>query len=195
MAQVPQNRDSPRIDPDSIVIELLVNLAATGLAGLLAKLGSLVLRLRRDRNAALIATKETLPLLEDQFQKLKQAVENAASLTGPETRLVVGGGLLLDPNAIRRYHELREGIFAQLRTFDDVSEKMLSRIDEIAPHAAPASDRNLPTEFRTQIKFIDKRLRDARVANYAEGAFLEIRAALLAIERVIAQIRQTAELQ
>lgn len=188
------NPDSRRVDPDPLVIDQLVNLAATGLAGLIVKLSALVLQPWRDHNATYAAVRQALPVLEEQFRNLIQLVDHAASLTGSDTRRIIGGGMLLDLDAIRNYQELRDAIFNQLRTLDELSERLLSRIEDDAP-AALGSQRDLPAEFRTQITFIDKRLREARVAAYAEGAFLEIRAALMAVDRMIAQLRHNVRRQ
>jgi len=49
---------------------------------------------------------------------------------------------------------------------------------------------DLPTQFKRQVMFLEKRLREARVASLAEDAILEAKAVVAALRRMLDQLAE-----
>ena len=175
-------------DPDPIVVDLLVNLGATAIAGVLVKLGRGVYQRWRQRPAPGI-NQNLLGVLEGSLESFEGLLHRAFQLFHPGTRRELGGVLLLNSNQIHQYHEIRESLFDQLRKLDDLSQELSSEFER-PDDSQERDDAGLPREFRAQVSFIANRLHDARVATLAEEAFLEIKAALVAIRRMLEQLKQ-----
>jgi len=202
-----------RLDPDPVVLDLLVSLTATAIAGAVKKVGQIALASRRRRPQFALASEPRIDLapLHAGLDALETYIDEALALVEPGSRRELGGQLLLDRDSIQRYHQIREGLFNQLRLMDGflenlqhvsieggvpqmVSEDLLESADlESSERRAPRRPRRapLPPEFREQIKFVEKRLRSARTAALAETTFLEIRAVVSALRRMLQYVKST----
>lgn len=186
------------VDPDPLVVDLLVNLAATGVAGLLVKVGHVFYSSswwrRRSSMAPALATQvdqQTIEDLHKRVEDLESLTKRAFQLVKSNGRRELGGVLLLDSNRIEQYHELRESLFSLLRVVDKLTEGLSLQSENLEPE--DRSETNLPRDFRSQVRFIENRLIDARVASIAEEAFLEINSAIVGMRRLLEHIRYRAQ--
>ena len=156
-----------RRDPDPIVVDLLVNLAAAGIGGVIVKVGQAAWagRPRFPRQNPPI-TRSDLDRLRRSIDTLDRLAEDASRLVEPGTKRELGGQLLLTQDQLRQYHQIRETLFEEVRTVDTISESLIPSDVEGQVRGRKTRRRSLPQDFRTQIAFLEKRLRDARVARY-----------------------------
>lgn len=178
--------DDQYIDPAPLVIDLLVNIAATALSGLLVNVGSTLYSSiswrRQSSNTTFTPSIETLGQRLDELESL---VRRAFQLIRSNSRRELGGILLLNHEQMEQYRELRESIFDLLRQVDELTEDLPSQPED-------RTETSRPREFRVQVRFIENRLADARVANLAEEAFLEISSALIGMRRLLDQIQRNS---
>lgn len=162
-----------------------MGVAGTAIAGAIKKVGQTVLARRRRSRAeeGLSSTVDQVGLLRQNLDNLERQIDQALALIQPGRKRELGGQILLDQQSVRQYHELREGLFAQVRAVDDLIEGFSPDALD-APHGVGDS-RKLPSEFREQLKLVDRKLRDARTATLADEALLEVRSAVVAMRRMI----------
>lgn len=186
---------SPLVDPDPIIIDLLVGLTGTAIAGAIKKVGQAVLARRRRRQAqtlAPLATPNQVKALRRSLDDLERRIDQALALIQPGQVRELGGQILLDQQSIRQYHELRDGLFTQVRVVDDLVEGLVP----IEPEEQSSVDRRrmrLPSDFRNQLRFVERKLREARTATLADGALLETRSAVVAMRRMIDYIESAGQ--
>jgi hypothetical protein len=182
-----------RRDPDPLVIDLMINIVATGIAGLLVKVGKAVFR-RPGRfkfdnvNAPHLPPGELKRLIDE----IDRIASEAYLLVLPERPRELGGIILLTPEQIARYHSLREELFAKLRTIDEISESWISD-DVEAGELAPSGSMRLPKEFRDHLRATKKRLDDARVASLAGVAMHDIKASLCHMRELVRLIQGASD--
>jgi len=173
-------------DPDPLVIDLMVGLAGTAIAGAIKKAGVAILaaaRRRRQTPADPSVAVTQLQQLRRELDELERRSATAASLVGSGRR-ELGGMVMLDPNRLQEYHELRESIFGQLRRVDEMAESF-GDPDEHRARAGKGRRTGLPKEFRERLKYVDQRLRDARCATLAGEAFLDVTAAVGMLRQIL----------
>lgn len=174
------------MDPDPIIIDLLVGLTGTALAGAIKKVGQTILARRRRRQAECLVppTTNQIGALRRSLDDLARRIDQARALIQPGQKRELGGQILLDPQAIRQYHDVRDGLFSQVRALDDLVESLLP--DTLDDQSCVGGRRmRLPSEFREPLKFVNRKLREARTATLADEALLETRSAVLAMRRMI----------
>jgi hypothetical protein len=177
-----------RVDPDSLVLDLLVQVAVTAVASLVVKVAeALAASVFRQR-------KPPSHLNEATFARLREAVDNLQNLTRqafrlirPDARRRLGQIHLLPEHKLREYHHVREELFSQVRRTDELAQELI-REHSSAEEGRQKPESRLPDEFVERIRFIEKRLRQAKVAALAEEAFLEIQSAILAMQRMLDQL-------
>jgi hypothetical protein len=133
-------------------------------------------------------TQNALGLVDARLEKLESLIDRAFRLIHPGTRRELGGQLLLDPERIREYHEIRESLFQELRDLDELSQEVLPSSLDLDPRD-PTERGSGPRQFRSQVAFLTNRLHDARVATLAEESFLEIKSAVVGMRRMLDQLR------
>jgi hypothetical protein len=113
---------------------------------------------------------------------------------GPGAGRKLGAQLLLNQAQLEEFHSLRSQLFQHVKETGDLTEKLLPTEADasVAPgHALNRGQlqtaKHLPMDFKTQLAFIQKHLRDARVAAFSEEAFLDMKAALVAMRRMLDQ--------
>jgi hypothetical protein len=77
--------------------------------------------------------------------------------------------MLLDPQSIHQYHELRDGLFAHVRLVDELAQSLLPDV----PEAIRVESRRMrvPGQFGDLTKYVERKLREARAASLSEEAF------------------------
>jgi hypothetical protein len=194
LSRRPPLRSAPPVDPDPIIIDLLVGLTGTAIAGAIKKVGQKVLARRRRRQAELVAppTANQVGVLRRSLDDLERRIDQALALIQPGQKRELGGQILLDQHSIRQYHELRDGLFTQVRTVDDLVEGLLpNALDDQA--GVDGGRMRLPSEFREQLRFVERKLREARTATLADEALLEMRSAVVAMRRMIDYIESAGQ--
>jgi hypothetical protein len=187
-------QQNERRDPDPIVVDLLVNLAAAGIGGVIVKLGQAAWagRPRWPRQNPPVIRAD-LDRLRHSIDTLDRLADDASRLVEPGTKRELGGKLLLPQDQLRRYHQIREALFEEVRTVDTISESLIPSNVEGLARGRSTRRRSLPQDFRTQSAFLEKRLRDARVASTSERSFLEIKAAIGTMRRMLEQVELAVE--
>jgi hypothetical protein len=176
------------------VVDLLVNLAAAGIGGVIVKVGQAAwARLpHRSRQEPPVARAD-LDRLRRSIETLERLSDSASRLAEPGTRRELGGQLLLSQDQLRQYYQIREALFEEVRTIDLSSESLIPRDTDAQGRDVRRQRRRLPQDFRTQITFLEKRLRDARVASTAERSFLEVKAAISTMRRMLDQVEDAVK--
>ena len=189
---IKKTRSAPQVDPDPLIMDLLVGLAGTAIAGAIKKVGQTLLARRRPWQAELAPSPLTdqAGILRRNLAELERRIDQALTLIEPGMKRELGGQILLDQQSIRQYHELREGLFDQVRAVDDLVEGLP---DAAGGHNDVLDGRKLPGEFRKQLKFIERKLREARTAALADEALLEVRSAVVSMRRTIDYIESAAQ--
>lgn len=176
------------VGPDPIVIDLLINLAATGIASLLVKVIRMALQHQSRLNESIKQYSVILQNIEDQINRIEKIVNDVRKLIEPGAKRELGGLLLLTPELIQDYHRLRDTLFDEVRTLDEMSLQ-LDKIIEKAKFPIEIKGQK-PTEFKKEISYIEKRLREARVASLSAYAFFDIKSSLDAMRLLIKSIHE-----
>jgi hypothetical protein len=178
-------------DPDPLVIDLLVGLAGTAIAGGIKKAAEAIFAAARRRWPTTTVERTPpgqLQQLRRELEELERRLSVATTLVGSGRR-ELGGVVVLDQNRLQQYHELREGIFDQLRRLDELVESFGAVGGEVP--ARPGRRRTaLPKEFRDRLKYVDHRLRDARSATLAGEAFLDVSSAVGMLRQILDLLEQ-----
>ena len=181
-------RNKPLVDPDPIVIDLLINLAATGIAGLLVKLIKVALQRYGRSSGSISQFSGIVEGIEDQINRIKKLVDSAMILVEPGAKRELGGILLLRPNQIQEYHRIRDTLFDEVKKLDEISMELDKGFEKGL--SLQGTKEGKPTEFKKEISYIETRLRDARVASLSEHAFLDIKSSLDAMRQIIKSMRE-----
>jgi hypothetical protein len=172
-------------DPDPIVIDLLVGLAGTAIAGAIKKSAEAIFAAARRRRPQSMEEPAAARLqqLRRELDEPERRSTLAATLVGSGRR-ELGAVVMLDPERLQQYHALREAIFHQLRRVDELVESF-GDVDEVVVQKRGRRRSPLPKEFRTRLKYVDQRLRDARSATLAGEAFLDISSAVGMLRQIL----------
>ncbi len=186
-------QNAPRVDPDPIVIDLLVGLTGTAIAGAIKKVGQTLLARRRRSHVRddQVSGRSEVRALRGQLDDLDRRIAQALALIQPGRKRELGGQILLDQESLRQYHELREGLFTQVRTLDDLVENLLPDGTDGQTGSGGRNTR-LPSQFREQLRFVERKLRESRTAALADGALLEMRSAVAGMRRMLDYIESAA---
>ena len=160
---MPPNSGNPPQDPSPIVIDLLVNLAATALAGTAVQIGETRIARSRKGHAELAAPDLShLNQVRDLLSDVERLSDRAAHLVPPTERRELGGVFLLSQNGIGEYRSIRDQIFEKLREIDVLTQKLAD--DAEGSVAKPRQARSRLTKtFREQVQLINKRLAIGRL--------------------------------
>lgn len=185
----------PHQDPDPMVFDLLVNLAATGIAGILVKTGKRLLA-RRTKKRAPMATpleeaRTSLATLTALVSELHTLIAHAETIVPPQSKRELGGVLMLSPDEIGRYLGLRDALIDKLKRVDDLA---MAHEGQLAGFEVESrTRRRLPKEFRHLIATAEKRLTSARTATLSGIALLDVKAAAVAMQAMLEILqRETA---
>src|SRR5215468_10668248 len=119
----PATPEGARFDPDPIALDLLSGLATTAIAGAIKKTGQLLLNRRHQHQLGSVArAADEIGRLRRDLDQLDERIDEAIALVHPGSKRELGGQILLDRESLRRYHDLRDGLFEQVRSVDGLAE-------------------------------------------------------------------------
>lgn len=172
------------VDPDPLLLELLVQVVANGLGSLITHAGKSVFG--RQRADGLWDSPSPVEGLIRHVATLERLVNEASSLVGPGIKREMGGVLLLTRESLSRHGELLESLLAEVRELNRLS--VSPRIEESADRSGNTRSgrrSKLPAEFKTHLRFITRRLKSARTASYSGQAFLEVKSAITGMRQCL----------
>jgi hypothetical protein len=169
-------------DPDPVVLDLLVNVAATAIGGYLLKLLSEESNRRRSMWGPHRPSiqPDTATLLLKWIDELDSLIAEAIALVPADVQRTLGVPLLLTPEQLRRYSGIRDHIFELVRTLQDFTQRLPIESDGQLEGQQP-----LPKGMQRQCRAIQRELKDARTAALSAEAFARIRSAAQIMRRLV----------
>lgn len=191
-----EQRSTPHLlDPDPFVLDLLAQAAAAGIGGVLVKMAQTVFDATRSRIVethypAVQQQRQALVRIGLQLTKLEECANRAMRIVSPTSRRELGGQLILDQKSLREYDLVRDEAVSIIRDIDECGRMLYGNGDSVSRESVAA----LPREFREQVRFVQKRLREAATASLAEQSWLQIRAAIVGLRRMHERISQELDM-
>lgn len=124
MVKLRDNQCLQASDPDPLVIDLIIGVAATGVASLLAKLVRIAMT-SRQRKLPTALEPITFKRLRDAINELEVLTNQAFRLIDPSTRRQLGGLLLLNPKELEKYNQIRDNHFSHIRETDILTQELV----------------------------------------------------------------------
>jgi hypothetical protein len=173
-------------DPLEIVLDLLLNLAGTAIAGGLTVVAK---RLWRRHSSRAVEgqgyfdpdsiSRAHLRSIRASLDELAHLVGRASTLVDPTQKRELGSRLFLTRQQLEEYHRIRGALFDGVKKVDEVLES-LPELEE--------GDARLPHDIEAQRKFIEKQLSQSRTAGRVEDSFLAIWAAVAGMHRMLDRV-------